>query len=118
MRASSEGMSAHTIFTVLERFGSVTYLDAELKTGRTHQIRVHALSQGFPLAGDDKYGDFAFNRECTHGLLGAPLKRMFLHAWKLRFAHPVTGEPVDITAPLTEELSAVISALESKKAAQ
>ena len=84
MRASSEGMSAHTIFTVLERFGSVTYLDAELKTGRTHQIRVHALSQGFPLVGDDKYGDFAFNRECTHGLLGAPLKRMFLHAWKLR----------------------------------
>ncbi|HAB82809.1 MAG TPA: RNA pseudouridine synthase, partial [Sutterella wadsworthensis] len=68
--------------------------------------------------GDDKYGDFAFNRECTHGLLGAPLKRMFLHAWKLRFAHPVTGEPVDITAPLPEELSAVISALESKKAAQ
>ncbi len=85
---------------------------------RTHQIRVHALSQGFPLAGDDKYGDFAFNRECTHGLLGAPLKRMFLHAWKLRFAHPVTGELVDITAPLPEELSAVISALESKKAAQ
>ena len=118
VRASSEGMSAHTIFTVLERFGSVTYLDAELKTGRTHQIRVHALSQGFPLVGDDKYGDFAFNRECTHGLLGAPLKRMFLHAWKLRFAHPVTGEPVDITAPLPEELSAVISALESKKAAQ
>ena len=118
VRASSEGMSAHTIFTVLERFGAVTYLDAELKTGRTHQIRVHALSQGFPLVGDDKYGDFAFNRECTHGLLGAPLKRMFLHAWKLRFAHPVTGEPVDITAPLPEELSAVISALESKKAAQ
>ena len=47
--------------------------------------------------------------------VGAPLKRMFLHAWKLRFAHPVTGEPVDITAPLPEELSAVISALESKK---
>lgn len=115
VRVSPEGMSAHTIFTVLERFGSVTLLDAELKTGRTHQIRVHALSQGFPLAGDDKYGDFAFNRELAKGLLGAPLRRMFLHAWHLKFTHPVTNEPLDITAPLTDELEAVLKALEEKK---
>lgn len=115
VRVSPLGMSAHTIFTVLKRFGVVTYLDAELKTGRTHQIRVHALSEGFPLAGDDKYGDFAFNRELAKGLLGAPLRRMFLHAWHLKFTHPVTNEPLDITAPLTDELEAVLRALEEKK---
>lgn len=86
-----EGVPAHTIFTLLKRYGSVSYLDAELKTGRTHQIRVHALSQGFPLVGDDKYGDFDFNREVSRGLLGAPLKRMFLHAARLRFCATVTG---------------------------
>ncbi|MBS5217477.1 MAG: RNA pseudouridine synthase, partial [Sutterella wadsworthensis] len=74
----------------------------------------HALSEGFPLAGDDKYGDFAFNKELAAGLLGAPLKRMFLHAWKLKFIHPVTGEALDIEAPLPEELAQVISALEKQ----
>lgn len=113
VRVSPEGMSAHTIFTVLRRFGSVTLLDAELKTGRTHQIRVHALSQGFPLAGDDKYGDYGFNRELARGALGAPLRRMFLHAWHLRFEHPVTGEKLDVVAPLPEELQGVLDALEA-----
>lgn len=113
VRVSPEGMSAHTIFTVLRRFGPVTLLDAELKTGRTHQIRVHALSQGFPLAGDDKYGDYGFNRELARGALGAPLKRMFLHAWHLRFEHPVTGEKLDVVAPLPEELQGVLDALEA-----
>ncbi len=113
VRVSPEGMSAHTIFTVLRRFGPVTLLDAELKTGRTHQIRVHALSQGFPLAGDDKYGDYGFNRELARGALGAPLRRMFLHAWHLRFEHPVTGEKLDVVAPLPEELQGVLDALEA-----
>ncbi len=113
VRVSPEGMSAHTIFTVLRRFGPVTLLDAELKTGRTHQIRVHALSQGFPLAGDDKYGDYGFNRELARGALGAPLKRMFLHAWHLRFEHPVTGEKLDVVTPLPEELQGVLDALEA-----
>ena len=91
----------------------MTLLDAELKTGRTHQIRVHALSQGFPLAGDDKYGDYGFNRELARGALGAPLRRMFLHAWHLRFEHPVTGEKLDVVAPLPEELQGVLDALEA-----
>ncbi|MDO5532157.1 RluA family pseudouridine synthase [Sutterella sp.] len=114
VRVSPDGMSAHTIFTVIRRFGAVTLLDAELKTGRTHQIRVHAATEGFPLAGDDKYGDFAFNRELTHGLLGAPLKRMFLHAWNLKFIHPVTDEPLDIVAPLPADLAEVVRVLEAK----
>ena len=109
-----EGVPAHTIFTLLKRYGSVSYLDAELKTGRTHQIRVHALSQGFPLVGDDKYGDFDFNREVSRGLLGAPLKRMFLHAVRLRFTHPVTGEQLDIQAPMPEDCAALLKVLDEK----
>lgn len=109
-----EGVPAHTIFTLLKRYGSVSYLDAELKTGRTHQIRVHALSQGFPLVGDDKYGDFDFNREVSRGLLGAPLKRMFLHAARLRFTHPVTGEQLDIQAPMPEDCAALLKVLDEK----
>ena len=109
-----EGVPAHTIFTLLKRYGSGSYLDAELKTGRTHQIRVHALSQGFPLVGDDKYGDFDFNREVSRGLLGAPLKRMFLHAARLRFTHPVTGEQLDIQAPMPEDCAALLKVLDEK----
>lgn len=111
VRVSPDGLSAHTIFTLVKRCGRVSLLDAELKTGRTHQIRVHALSQGFPLAGDDKYGDFAFNRDLAKGILGAPLKRMFLHAIHLRFPHPVSGEMLDIRAPLPDELVRVVEAL-------
>lgn len=112
VKVDREGMASHTIFTMLKRFGDVTYLDAELKTGRTHQIRVHALSQGFPLVGDDKYGDFAFNREVSRGLLGAPLHRMFLHAYRLSFVHPVTGEKVQVTAPMPDDCQALLDALE------
>lgn len=106
-----EGAFAHSIFTLLHRYGNVSLLDVELKTGRTHQIRVHALSQGFPLVGDDKYGDFEFNRQVKAGLLGAPFKRMFLHARELHFLHPVTGEPVSVTAPLPEECVTLLKAL-------
>ena len=72
-----QGLRSHTIFTVLDRFGTVTYLDAELKTGRTHQIRVHAQASGFPLVGDDKYGRYEFNDDVARGCLGLPLRRMF-----------------------------------------
>lgn len=112
VRVSADGMRAHTIFTLLARLGAVSYLDAELKTGRTHQIRVHAAELGFPLAGDDKYGDFAFNRELAQGVLGAPLKRMFLHARRLVFMHPVSGEPLKIEAPLPAECRTLLEALE------
>ena len=109
-----EGAPAHSIFTLLARYGTVSFLDVELKTGRTHQIRVHALGSGYPLVGDDKYGDYEFNKACVHGLLGVPLKRMFLHAWRLRFNHPVTGEALDIQAPLPEELAQVIRHLNAQ----
>lgn len=111
VRVSAEGMKAHSIFTQLERFGAVTFLDVELKTGRTHQIRVHACASGHPLVGDDKYGDFEFNKAVAQGTLGMPFKRMFLHAARLAFEHPVSGEALDIRAPLPPECEGLLVAL-------
>lgn len=80
--------------------GIFTLLEVTIKTGRTHQIRVHLASQGHPIAGDDKYGSFELNRLLQK--LG--LKRMFLHAWRLQFDHPAGGERVELLAPLPPEL--------------
>ncbi|MDG5977464.1 RluA family pseudouridine synthase [Hydrogenophaga taeniospiralis CCUG 15921] len=75
-------------------------LEVTIKTGRTHQIRVHLATAGYPIAGDDKYGDFELNR-----LLGrSGLKRMFLHAWRLRLSHPVSGVPLELQIELPPEL--------------
>lgn len=114
----SGGLKAHTIFTNLERFGDVTLLDAELKTGRTHQIRVHALSQGYPLVGDDKYGEYDFNDKVKKGLLGVKFTRMFLHAYRLNFEHPVTREPMTVVAPMDKTLTGLIDALKARKNSQ
>lgn len=108
------GLKAHTIFTVIERFGDVTLLDAELKTGRTHQIRVHASQSGFALVGDDKYGDYARNEQFAKGALGMKFSRMFLHAWRLDFCHPVTGEPLTIVAPMDDTLTALVETLRAR----
>jgi 23S rRNA pseudouridine955/2504/2580 synthase len=80
---------------------SFTLLEVTIKTGRTHQIRVHLASQGHPIAGDDKYGDFELNKS----LAKQGLKRMFLHAWRLRFAHPQSGEEIALESPLPDELA-------------
>ncbi len=71
-----------------------------IKTGRTHQIRVHLAAQGFPIVGDDKYGDFELNK----ALQKQGLKRMFLHAWRLQFQHPATGEKIELLAALPPDL--------------
>jgi 23S rRNA pseudouridine955/2504/2580 synthase len=104
-----DGQTAHTIFRRLQSFADFTLLEAELKTGRTHQIRVHASHLGFPIAGDDKYGDFDLNKT----LAKQGLKRMFLHAAKLVFAHPITGEPMLIEAPLPADLVPFLDGLGS-----
>jgi 23S rRNA pseudouridine955/2504/2580 synthase len=75
-------------------------LEVTIKTGRTHQIRVHLASEGHPILGDDKYGDFGLNKDLAK--LG--LKRMFLHAWRLQFDHPVTAQRAALIAPLPDEL--------------
>jgi 23S rRNA pseudouridine955/2504/2580 synthase len=68
-----------------------TLLEVTIKTGRTHQIRVHLAGEGHPIAGDDKYGDFELNKALQKSVDGSPaLKRMFLHAWSLKFNHPKT----------------------------
>jgi len=103
-----DGQTAHTIFTLQQRWPGFSLLEAQLKTGRTHQIRVHLSHLGFPIAGDDKYGDFARNKE----LMKQGLKRMFLHAHAIAFNHPLTGEPLRITAPLAPELQKFLNRLD------
>jgi 23S rRNA pseudouridine955/2504/2580 synthase len=104
VRVQADGLASHTVFNLLKRYGTFALLEAELKTGRTHQIRVHLASSGFPIAGDDKYGDFGLNRalQKADGVRAA-LKRMFLHAHQITFTHPETGRPVTLTAPLPSE---------------
>jgi 23S rRNA pseudouridine955/2504/2580 synthase len=98
------GQEAHTVFNLRRKWEGFALLEAELKTGRTHQIRVHLASSGFPIAGDEKYGDFALNKQLqkASNTRGA-LKRMFLHAWRITFQHPDTGKPMTLTAPLPPE---------------
>lgn len=108
VRVAQDGMASHTVFTLKQRWPEFCLLEAELKTGRTHQIRVHLAHLGYPIAGDDKYGDFAANR----ALAKRGLKRMFLHACRLQFAHPTSGEQIVIEAPLPSELANFLSLVE------
>lgn len=103
VRASLEGKSALTGFSILERLGSATLLEARPVTGRTHQIRVHARHAGHPLLGDDKYS--SAQSEALTRELG--LKRLFLHAASLRFTLPETGE-IELHAPLDELLEIIL----------
>ncbi|QIL71945.1 RluA family pseudouridine synthase [Diaphorobacter sp. HDW4B] len=84
---------------------AMSLLEVTIKTGRTHQIRVHLSSQGHPIAGDDKYGDFDLNKR----LQKQGLKRMFLHAWRLQFNHPATSERCELRAELPPELADFLS---------
>jgi len=96
----SEGQSAATIVTGLAHRDvdpnwPMTLVEAKLETGRTHQIRVHCAHAGFPIVGDDRYGDFQLNGLCAH----AGWRRMYLHAHQLTFEHPVSGQSTVILAP-------------------
>ena len=95
-----DGMRAITLVKLARKLKDFSLLEVTIKTGRTHQIRVHLAASGHPIAGDDKYGDFELNRQLArHGL-----KRMFLHAWRLQFNHPASGERITLEAPLPPEL--------------
>jgi len=99
-----DGRESHTVFTRVERIAkAATLLDCDIRTGRTHQIRVHLAHLGFPIAGDDKYGDFAWNKLIQAKARGG-LKRMFLHARQIAFDHPLTGEALVIESPLPADL--------------
>jgi len=111
------GRNALTLYRVRRSFGRFTLLDVELKTGRTHQIRVHLAWIKHPVVGDETYGGGRDNTIQDPRLRARirSLNRQFLHAEKLGFIHPETREPVKFEAPLPEELSEVLSALESEK---
>jgi len=109
-----DGQASHTIFALQKSWApqndqpGFSLLEAQLKTGRTHQIRVHLAHLSFPIAGDDKYGNFAHNKI----LMKQGLKRMFLHAYSIAFAHPLTGEAMRLVAPLPKELESFIARLD------
>lgn len=108
------GQESHTIFNLLRKWPDFALLEAELKTGRTHQIRVHLASSGFPIVGDEKYGDFALNKQLqkANEARGA-LRRMFLHAYQITFLHPETGKPMTLQAPLPAECERFLVSLGS-----
>ena len=111
VRVSPEGKPSHTVFRLLARWQNFSLLEAELKTGRTHQIRVHLADLGYPIAGDEKYGDFETNRL----LARSGLKRMFLHAWKMRFTHPLKDEGLELEAPVPESLKSFVDLLAQRE---
>ncbi len=111
VRVSDEGKTAHTVFRLVARWEQFSLLEAELKSGRTHQIRVHCAHLGFPIAGDEKYGEFALNKS----LPKEGLKRMFLHAWKIKFSHPISGEEMTLEAPLPDALGTFLKNISTKE---
>ena len=106
---SGEGKAAHSIVRLLARWENFSLVGVALETGRTHQIRVHLAHLGFPLCGDDKYGDFVLNKV----LKKQGLNRMFLHAAQLEFDHPATGERLELTAELPADLQNFLGQLEA-----
>lgn len=111
VRVDPEGKPSETRFKVEERFDFATLIKASPVTGRTHQIRVHALHAGHPIACDDRYGDKVFDSKLTE----SGLNRLFLHAVALRFEHPHNGETMRLEAPLDTNLKHCLTYLRSQK---
>jgi len=107
VRVDAEGKASLTRFRIQQRYKEGTLVEASPVTGRTHQIRVHALHAGHPIAKDPKYGDTEFDNTMS----GFGLNRLFLHAWQLRFLHPVTGKDVAFEAPLDDNLQQTLKQL-------
>ena len=106
-----EGKASHTVFRLLARWPEMSLLEAQLKTGRTHQIRVHLAHLGFPILGDEKYGDFSLNKNLKRD----GLKRMALHAWRMAFRHPLTAAPLEFIAPMPHGIENYIVAVDAEK---
>lgn len=108
VRVDAEGRPSHTIVSLLQRYGHYSLVEAELKTGRTHQIRVHLAHEGFPIVGDDKYGSDAVRAQFAQW----GFKRMFLHAVRLRMRHPITEQWLELEAPLPQACTEILTTLE------
>jgi 23S rRNA pseudouridine955/2504/2580 synthase len=112
VKAHESGKEAVSVFRPVQFFGKkASLVEVSLETGRTHQIRVHAAHAGYPLAGDEKYGEEDFNAKAKEW----GLKRMFLHAHQVSFTWPDTGVEFSASAPLPPDLSAVIDFLSASK---
>lgn len=122
-----DGRRSISLVSVIKRFEAFSLLDVTIKTGRTHQIRVHLSHEGHGIVGDEKYGDFVLNKALARGGEGAVpgvdrqrlpdgrWERMFLHARYLRLPHPVSGQELTFEAPLPEACQALLAALASAK---
>ena len=110
VRVDEGGQSAHTIVQCLKRLPAHTLVDAELRTGRTHQIRVHLASLGHPIVGDTKYGD----DDLQNLWRSQAVKRMYLHAWQLEFHHPITDEPLSLETEMPEAFAQVIKQFDTR----
>ena len=114
----ARGRRSISVVRVGRRFGDFSLLEVGLKTGRTHQIRVHLADAGHPIVGDPKYGDFTLNRSLARGTLLPPLRfeRMFLHAGRLRFVHPASGAAIELASPLPASCAELLQALAARRA--
>lgn len=106
--SDEKGKEARSLFTPLEIYDDASLMDVQIFTGRTHQIRVQSADLGYPVLGDDKYGDFSLNRQWKK--LG--LKRLFLHSYEVQFTLPDTGEEHHYTAPVAADLQAVLDQIQ------
>jgi 23S rRNA pseudouridine955/2504/2580 synthase len=109
----ADGRRSISLVKVARRCQSYTLLDVTIKTGRTHQIRVHLAHEGHPIVGDDQYGDFELNRQLARGegLAGVRFQRMFLHARRLAFDHPASGKRIELESPLPPECIRLLGVL-------
>jgi len=114
MRVDESGVTATTVFTPLATWKAFSLLDAHLLTGRTHQIRVHLAHVGNPILGDDKYGD----PERDKPLKRLGIRRLMLHAFSLEFAHPETGQIIQMEAPLPPDFDSFIAQLDARSEEQ
>jgi len=110
VRVEEGGRAAVSVFMPRTLYHEASLVAVTIRTGRMHQIRVHAAALGHPVAGDAKYGDPEFNRHMKR----RGLKRLFLHAARLEFLHPVTHNRVTVEAPLSDDLAQVLEALQGR----
>ena len=108
VKVDATGKTSITHFKIIRRFDESTLMDVALETGRTHQIRVHCQFSDAPIAGDQKYGDRLFNEK----LKSKGNSRLFLHAHYLKFRHPLSGDLLEIDAPLPRDLSVLLEKLD------
>lgn len=101
VKVDEKGIYSHSIFSIEKNYNGFSLIKVQLKTGKTHQIRVHMQQAGYPIACDEKYGNFLYNKKLKK--LG--LKRMFLHAYKLKFKHPKNNLNLEFIAPIDKELN-------------